>query len=73
MTRPLNDPPRMGEGPETVTLTRSQGAKLMAICALMKDGDLDVRGHDDDDVENAREALFDAGEECALQLGGLAA
>lgn len=63
----------MVEVVENIILTREQGAKLMAICALMKDGDLDVRGHDDDDVENAREALFDVGEECALQLGGLAA
>ena len=58
--------------PETVVLTRSQGARLMAICALLKDGDLDVRGHEDEDVESAKEALFDVGEECALQLGGLA-
>jgi hypothetical protein len=56
---------------ETIILTREQGARLMAICALIKEGDLDVRGHDDEDVDNAREALFDIGEECALQLGGL--
>lgn len=61
----------MTEEPETVVLTRSQGARLMAICALLKDGDLDVRGHEDEDVDNAKEALFDIGEECALQLGGL--
>ena len=64
--------PDSGEA-ETVVLTRTQGAKLMAICALMKDGDLDVRGHEEEDVENAREAIFDVGEECALQLGGLSA
>jgi len=58
---------------ETVVLTRTQGAKLMAICALMKDGDLDVRGHEEEDVENARDAIFDIGEECALQLGGISA
>lgn len=57
--------------PESIILTREQGARLMAICALMKEGDLDVRGHEQDDVDNARDALFDIGEECALQLGGL--
>jgi hypothetical protein len=61
----------MSEEAETVILTRAQGAKLMAICALMKEGDLDVRGYENEDVRNAREALFDVGEECALQLGGL--
>jgi hypothetical protein len=61
----------MNEEAETVIIMREQAARLMAICALMKDGDLDVRGHDEEDVANAREALFDVGEECALQLGGL--
>lgn len=63
----------MSEEAETIVLTRAQGAKLMAICALMKEGDLDVRGYSGEDVDNAREALFDVGEECALQLGGLSA
>lgn len=63
----------MSDEPETIILTRSQGAKLMAICSLMKEGELDVRGYSGEDVDNAREALFDIGEECALQLGGLAA
>jgi len=59
--------------PDNIILTREQGARLMAICALMKEGDLDVRGHEPNDVDNARDALFDIGEECALQLGGLSA
>jgi hypothetical protein len=57
--------------PENIILTPEQGARLMALCALVKQGDLDVRGHDDADVDNARELIFDVGEECALQLGGL--
>lgn len=61
----------MTDEPETVILTRSQGARLMAICALMKEGGIDVHGYDAEDVSNARDALFDVGEECALQLGGL--
>ena len=67
----MTPPHTIARDPDSIILTKEQGAKLMAICALMKEGDLDVRGHDDEDVENAREALFDVGEECALQLGGL--
>jgi hypothetical protein len=61
----------MSEEPETVILTADQGARLMAICALIKQGDLDVHGDEEEDVNNARDALFDVGEECALQFGGL--
>lgn len=61
----------MSEEQEMIILTQSQGVRLMAICALIKQGDLDLRGHDREDVENAREVLYDVGEECALQLGGL--
>ncbi len=43
----------------------------MAVCAIIKEGGIDFRGDDNEDVNNAREAIFDAGEECALQLGGL--
>ena len=60
----------MSEEIETVLLTRAQGAQLMAICALIKQGDPDMRGDDEEDVDSARDALFDIGEECALQLGG---
>jgi hypothetical protein len=61
----------MSDEPETVEIVRDQALKLMAICALLKQGDIDIRGHDQDDVERARETLYDVGEECALLFGGL--
>lgn len=60
----------MGEH-ETVALTHSQAARLMAICAMLKDGDIGFFGADDADLSAAREAIYDVGEECALQLHGI--
>jgi len=54
-------------------LSDDQALKLVAICAMLKDGDLSLRADDDADAQAARETLIDIGEECALQIGGLSA
>lgn len=59
------------ELPETVIIMRDQAVRLMAISCALRDGDIAIRGHEEEDVEAAIAALKDVGEECALQLGGM--
>jgi hypothetical protein len=55
-----------------ILLNRTQAIQLMALCAMLRDGDLSFRGHGPEDEEAASDVLCDIGEEVALQLGGLA-
>lgn len=52
---------------DTVMLSRSQALQIMAISIMLKDGELEISG---EDAATALEALADAGEEIALQIGG---
>jgi hypothetical protein len=51
-----------------ISLPRGQALRIMAISVMMKDGDLELVG---DDARMAMEAMSDAGEEIALQVGGV--
>lgn len=55
-----------------VVLSPSQGVRLMALCAMLNDGDLSFRGHEAEDEDAAAGVLRDIGQEIALQLGGAA-
>ena len=60
----------MTEKSRTITLTERQSTMLMAICSMIKTGDIYVGGRDDDAAVGAQIELIDIGEECALQMGG---
>lgn len=53
-----------------ILLSPSQAAQLMALCMMVRDGDLSFRGHEIEDEQSATSLLKDVGEEIALQLGG---
>lgn len=52
---------------DAVMLSRDQAVKIMAVAALLKDGDLSLAG---EDAMPAHDGLCDIGEEIALQLAG---
>lgn len=53
-----------------VLLSPSQATRLMAVCVMLKDGDLAFRGDESEEEDQATSVLKDIGEEIALQLGG---
>jgi hypothetical protein len=57
--------------PETVQIMRDQAVKLMSLAMMIREGEIDFRGHEEADCVAARELLADVAEECALQMGGL--
>jgi hypothetical protein len=61
-------------GPEDLTersytLSPSQGVALMCLSEMLKEGDLAIRGDDDEAVDSAVELLADVAQEIALQVG----
>lgn len=55
---------------QEIKLSPSQGIKLLSLCAMLKDGDISFRGHEQEDEDNATAAMRDIGQEIALQIVG---
>lgn len=56
-------------GTVAATLSPSQSLQLMALGVMLRDGDLSLRGDDEEDAQRARELLIDVSQEIALQMG----
>jgi len=63
----------MDELPETVEIMRDHAVRIMTLALMIRGGDIDFRGHDDDDCVSARELVAELAEECALHFGGMPA
>jgi len=51
-----------------VELSPSQAVQLMSLAQLLRDGDLAIRGDEDEDVTAAYALIADVAEEIALQV-----
>ena len=51
-----------------VELSPSQGVQLMSLAQLLREGDLAIRGEEDEDVEAAYALIADVAQEIALQV-----
>jgi len=57
--------------PETVEIMRDHAIKLMSLAMMIREGDIDFRGHEDEDCVLARALVAELAEECALHFGGM--
>lgn len=58
----------MGNDVGEVVISPSQAIKLLSLFDLLKNGDLEIRGDEKEDVDAAIEALGDVAQEIALQV-----
>ena len=56
--------------PDHIMIGRDEAVKLMAISVMLKDGELCLRGDEQETEALATDAITDLGEEIALQLVG---
>lgn len=54
---------------ENYLLSPDQGERLLALCAVLKSGDMEFRGYDPAECQAAYDLVCNIGEEIALQIG----
>lgn len=58
----------IGDDTGNVRISPDQAIKLMALAQMIKDGDIDFRGHEIQNEAAARAAIADIAQEIALQV-----
>lgn len=56
--------------PEAVEITAHQATQMMVLSLMLKDGELEIRGDDQEQIKLAVYTITDVAEECALAIGG---
>jgi hypothetical protein len=51
-------------------LSPSQAVRLLTLADMVSKGELTIRGHEEEDEQNALSLIADIGQELALQFGG---